>query len=345
MQNKPTNITTARREYLVFFTAITVVTVVQFFILLQTGWPFHIALTDAIISWHLYMIFSFVISIILKNYNAKHAWNISHFGIQMAFTVMYHFAYPFLIALFTTEKELQFVNGYNLLKAILVFMIFGAVVLYWWVAKKEELQDKANQQIIEQERLLMKAELDNIHQQIQPHFLFNSLNSIGALTEIDPKEANRMIYLLSDFLRGSLRNDVQTQVTLEEELEQAERYLAIEKIRFGHRLSIQINKDEACSAAKLPPLIIQPVLENAIKFGLYGNTDDVTISITATCEHQQLYITISNPYDPNWVQQKHGKGFGLSSIQRRLQLFYHQNQLIKTTSQNGQFITQLIIPQ
>ncbi len=345
MPNRYNLSTTARREYLAFFAAITVVSVVQFFVLLHNGWPFHIALTDTIISWHLYMIFSFVISIILKNYNAKYAWNISHFGIQMAFTAMYHFTYPFLIALFITKDEFNFVNHYNLLKAILVFMIFGAVVMYWWVAKKEALQDKANQQIIEQERLLMKAELDNIHQQIQPHFLFNSLNSIGALTEIDPKEANRMIHLLSDFLRGSLRKDVQTLISLDEEIEQAERYLAIEKIRFGQRLSVQIEKDETCAKAKLPPLIIQPVLENAIKFGLYGNTDQVTITISAKCEHQYLMLTISNPYDPNWVQQKHGKGFGLSSIQRRLQLFYHQSQLLKTSSEDGQFITQLKIPQ
>ena len=117
-------------------------------------------------------------------------------------------------------------------------------------------------------------------QQLQPHFLFNSLNSINALIGFKPDEARKMIHQLSDFLRGTLKkDDDQLQVTLNDELQHLNLYLEIEKVRFGHRLQTEISCDERSGSAKLPSMLLQPIVENAIKFGLYDTTGEVVVSL------------------------------------------------------------------
>lgn len=320
--------------------------VAQFAILLGHGFVWKMALLDAGLSFLLVVLTSQFIYLIQTHFNAKNAFNIPHFGMVLGSTIFYQ-------AIFNTF--IQFIIGklawdhlvfpYEGSRAIIVLLIHALIVGFWWIYKKEQTQAKILKQLVDQERALVKAELDNLHQQIQPHFLFNSLNSIGALTELNPSEANRMIHLLSDFLRGSLRKDIQTLVALNDEIDQAKRYLEIEKIRFGQRLNVSFEIDETCIEAKVPPLIIQPVLENAIKFGLYGSTEDVMIQLNFNCQQNCLRIEIINPYDAEWVHERHGKGFGLTSIQRRLSLVYNQHDLLKTTSKDNLFYTQITIPQ
>src|SRR5690606_35869240 len=117
--------------------------------------------------------------------------------------------------------------------------------------------------------LLRSAELAKLRQQLQPHFLFNSLNSISALAGSKPEEARKMVHQLSEFLRGTLHKDEQTLVPFSDELRHLQLYLDIEKVRFGNRLKTEIDTHETCLNLKLPSLILQPVVENAIKFGLY----------------------------------------------------------------------------
>src|SRR5258708_40173562 len=105
--------------------------------------------------------------------------------------------------------------------------------------------------------------------------LFNSINSISAITGSKPEQARKMIQQLSDFLRGNLKKEEQQWVPLSEELQYLELYLDIEKVRFGHRLSTEISCEEGCLGLKLPPMLLQPIVENAIKFGLYDTTDAV----------------------------------------------------------------------
>lgn len=320
--------------------------IAQFAILLGHGFHWKLAVLDAGLSFILVTLTSQVIFLIQTHFNARNAFNIPHFGMVLGSTVFYQ-------AIFNTF--FQFIVGkaqwsvavfpFEGSRAIIVLLIHALIVGFWWIYKKEQTQAKILKQLVDQERALVKAELDNLHQQIQPHFLFNSLNSIGALTELNPSEANRMIHLLSDFLRGSLRKDIQSLVPLQEEIDQAKRYLEIEKIRFGHRLNVNFEIDESCVNAKVPPLIIQPVLENAIKFGLYGSTEAVTIYLHFRCQQNQLQIEIANPFDPEWVHERHGKGFGLTSIQRRLSLVYNQHDLLKTSSKDAVFYTKITIPQ
>jgi len=227
----------------------------------------------------------------------------------------------------------------------IAFLILGcmATMCLLWFTQKEQKEMDARK--LEAEKLAKEAELFKLRQQLQPHFLFNSLNSISALVGSQPEQARKMIYQLSDFLRGTLKKEEQQLVHLEEELQYLELYLDIEKVRFGHRLSTIVDCEENCKLMKLPSLLLQPLVENAIKFGLYDTTDDITIHISAKEKNDYLEVIVENPFDPETSSPKKGTGFGLSSVQRRLYLLFARNDLLETKTENNLFITKVSIPQ
>ena len=212
-----------------------------------------------------------------------------------------------------------------------------------WFTQEEQAEMEARK--TEAERLSKEAELFKLRQQLQPHFLFNSLNSISALTGSQPEKARHMIQQLSDFLRGTLRRDEQQWSSLKEELEYLQLYLEIEKVRFGYRLQTNIECAEDAMQLKLPSLLLQPVVENAIKFGLYDTVGEVTISIFASKKNEQLEVRVENPFDPETALPLTGTGFGLASIQRRLFLLFARHDLLQTTKTSDHFITTITIPQ
>jgi two-component system LytT family sensor kinase len=227
-----------------------------------------------------------------------------------------------------------------------IFLQVGcmAILSVLWYSSEEEQQNM--QRKTDAERLSKEAELFKLRQQLAPHFLFNSLNSISALIGSRPEQARKMVQQLSDFLRGNLKKEEQQWVPLAEELQYLQLYLEIEKVRFGHRLSAEIDHDEHSMAMRLPPMLLQPIVENAIKFGLYDTTDDVTITIRARAEGNYAVISVQNPFDPETSRPKQGTGFGLSSIQRRLYLLFARSDLLTTSVENSnQFITIVKIPQ
>lgn len=225
------------------------------------------------------------------------------------------------------------------------FLIIGwmAMVSTLWYTHKD--QRESEQRKTDTEKLAREAELNQLRQHLQPHFLFNSLNSIVALISIRPEEARKMIHQLADFLRGTLKKDDQQQVTLAEELEHLSLYLDIEKVRFGHRLLTGVDSDALCSELLLPSMLLQPLVENAIKFGLYDTTGPVSILITARCVEQHLLISVKNPFDAKTAQPRHGTGFGLTGVKRRLYLLFSRNDLLETRTEGNHFITTVKIPQ
>jgi two-component system, LytTR family, sensor kinase len=227
----------------------------------------------------------------------------------------------------------------------IAFLITGWFAMISWVIYSYEEQRQNEKRKAEAEKLTRDAELFKLRKQLHPHFLFNSLNSISALTVSRPEEARHMVQQLADFLRGTLKNEEELQVTLEEELRLLQLYLDIEKVRFGHRLDTLIEKDEACLTAQIPQLLLQPIVENAIKFGLYDTTDKVLIKLTAMKEDHLLSVSVQNPFDPSTSTSKKGTGFGLSSISRRLYLLYGRNDLLETKAEGNTFITTVKIPQ
>lgn len=213
---------------------------------------------------------------------------------------------------------------------------------FWYGIEEQREQEKRRQKL---EDLAKEAELLSLRQKLQPHFLFNSLNSISALVVVKPEQARTMIHQLSDFLRSTLRQEENKKISLSEELKQLDLYLAIEKVRFGHRLNTIIEHDEDIEA-QVPAMILQPVVENAIKFGLYDTIGEVSIRIKVEKIKNQVLIEVSNPFDPTTRSANDkGTGFGLNSIQRRLYLLYARNDLLLTQEVNGLFITKILIPQ
>ena len=212
----------------------------------------------------------------------------------------------------------------------------------WHTLQEQREQEKRKS---DAEKLAKEAELYKLRQQLQPHFLFNSLNSISALVSIQPEKARTMIQQLSDFLRGTLKKEENQWITLNEELQHLQLYLEIEKVRFGHRLNAVINSTEECGQLRIPHMLLQPVVENAIKFGLYDTLEDITIYIDVTCKDQYLEISVQNPFDPETSQPKQGTGFGLSSVQRRLFLLFVRHDLVTTAAQDNIFTTTIKIPQ
>jgi two-component system, LytTR family, sensor kinase len=218
-----------------------------------------------------------------------------------------------------------------------------STISWLWFSVKEQHDLATRKEATE--KLARDAELSRLRQQLQPHFLFNSLNSISALAGSRPEEARKMIQQLSDFLRGTLKKDDQQLVTFSEEIEHLRLYLEIEKVRFGHRLKTEITYDESALSLKLPSLLLQPVVENAIKFGLYDTTGETVIELNGKNEDGFLSISVKNPFDPTTAQPKQGTGFGLSSIQRRLYLLFARQDLVSTQQLDNLFVTQIKIPQ
>jgi len=222
----------------------------------------------------------------------------------------------------------------------LVISCMALISVLWYTLQDRQETEKRR---TDADRLAREAELNNLRQQLQPHFLFNSLNSINALVGSQPQKARTMIHQLSEFLRGTLKKEQKEWISLEEELQHLELYLDIEKVRFGHRLSAVITNET--TNTRLPVMLLQPVVENAIKFGLYDTTDDIEISLLAKEENNYLTIQVKNPFDPETSSPKKGTGFGLSSVERRLYLLFARKDLLKTATEDHHFITTIKIPQ
>jgi len=227
----------------------------------------------------------------------------------------------------------------------LFFLFFALCILFyeWWFLKNEYRNQQNTQRLLALQEDLKNAEIKNIQQNIQPHFLFNSLNSISALTLSSPEEAQKMVVKLSEFLRHSVVKNQKMFVPLREELDQIERYLAIEQIRFSHRLYFHLEHDKVNDEIQVPAMILQPLIENAIKFGLYGQIGEANITLKCTVDLNYLKFELKNPVDSDKTEKK-GTGFGLTSLRKKLYWLYAENQLLTTSRKVNEFTTILKIP-
>ncbi|WP_245580811.1 sensor histidine kinase [Daejeonella oryzae] len=319
----------------------------QFLILIWFGFSMRVAAFDSIISILLLFTASLLVTNTLKYYLPQRNKYVYILIWCILISAVWLFISHYLLNYLLTEDPSYRVFMYKSLPVrfsvgllIICLMALIRVFLYTQMDQKEMEQRKA-----ESEKLARDAELYNLRQQLQPHFLFNSLNSITALIGSRPDEARKMIHQLSDFLRGTLKKEDQQPVSLAEELEHLQLYLEIEMVRFGHRLTTEIIADEACSKMLIPPMLLQPIVENAIKFGLYDTTGIVSIKIIASCVQNQLHVSVQNPFDPETSRPNHGTGFGLSGVKRRLHLLFGYTDLLETNSDSHIFTTTVKIPQ
>jgi len=194
-----------------------------------------------------------------------------------------------------------------------------AVALHYLLAGLEHAR-RIERREIEVKMLAREAELKALKAQLDPHFLFNSLNAISSLCGSNPATARTLTTLLAEYLRKSLRTGHAETITLSEELELVSSYLAIERIRFGPRLELAQDIDENVRGVLVPPLLLQPLVENAVKHGVGQLVEGGVVHITATRESGQLLITIDNPCDPDRPMQE-GEGIGLANARRRVEMF------------------------
>jgi signal transduction histidine kinase len=311
------------------------------------GFKFEIALIDAAVSTLHLLLASLLLINTLRFYLPQRERFIHLFAwcIFLTALIIILTKWELTSLLIHDPNFTEFFRKSIVIRISLYFLFIGCIALMsviWYNRIDQDEKDRRKQDL---EKMAKDAELFKLRQQLQPHFLFNSLNSINALIGLRPDEARKMVQQLSDFLRGTLKKEEQQWVSLREELQYLQLYLDIEKVRFGNRLSTLITIDESVEDLKLPALLLQPVVENAIKFGLYDTTGDTVISITVKREEEKLIVEVKNPFDPETAMPQQGTGFGLKSVQRRLYLLFARNDLLKTTSKENIFITTVIIPQ
>lgn len=191
--------------------------------------------------------------------------------------------------------------------------------------------------------LVTQTQLNELKSQINPHFLFNSLNSVSYLTMSEPAKAQEMVIKLSSFLRYSLKHKQNQLVTIDQEIDHIKLYLEIEKVRFGDKLLTDFQIED-CKNCLIPNMILQPIYENAIKYGVYETTSQVEIKTTAYKARDEMIFTVSNNYDPDAISKK-GEGIGLLNIRRRLGLVYGDTTLLTVKNENQIFTVTLVIPQ
>ncbi len=253
-------------------------------------------------------------------------------------------AYFSLYYMYSDENVyIQFLNDsipWRAVTGIFYYLLF--IMFYYMILYYEDLQDKLKIEG-ELQTLVKEAELSALKSQINPHFLFNSLNSISSLTISNPDKAQEMVIKLSDFLRYSLTHDKDEKTSLKQEFENIKRYLDIEKVRFGHRLNFTWKVPDNCINFEIPNMILQPLIENSIKHGVYHSTEEVLIELTCVKENGYVTIEIANDYDPE-ATKKVGHGIGLSNIRKRLQLIYQRQDLLETIADKLVFRAILKLP-
>jgi two-component system, LytTR family, sensor kinase len=258
---------------------------------------------------------------------------------------IWHFGGFFLLAyLFRFNIEyLDFLNLSLPWRFVYLLMIYAILVMvYYLINYYNRFHEKVIQEA-ELKQVVQQSELNVLKSQINPHFLFNSLNSIHSLIMYDPEKAGEMLMELSDFLRYTVRKNTDELVSLKDEMENIEKYLDIEKIRFGSRLIVKHDFDQACFSRKIPNMILQPVYENAIKHGVNESVEAVTITTKCSINGDLLEISVSNNFTPGNISKK-GKGVGLENIRKRLTLHYKMSNLLRIVKQPGNFTVHISIP-
>lgn len=269
---------------------------------------------------------------------------VNHVSAAAIIVLIWIFSGLFLVNIFTTEATYNFISAHifwYIFIGVTYYAIF--ILIYYLIIYNRNLKEKKKNEdkLI---AMVKEAELNLLKSQINPHFLFNSLNSISSLTITNPGKAHEMIIKLSDFLRYSISRHSTSKASLKVELENIQRYLDIEKTRFGKRLEYEHSFPEETLEKTLPVMILQPLFENAIKHGVYESTEPVIVRTSAFIENEMLIINISNNFDPDAPTRK-GAGIGLKNIRERLRLIYLQEGLLKTTRTANTFEVRLMIPQ
>lgn len=231
---------------------------------------------------------------------------------------------------------------YSLLFGLGVLLYLGTVAVQYLILEID-VSREAEDAALRYRVLAREAELRALKAQVDPHFLFNSLNAIASLCGSRPLDAREMAQRLADFFRLVLRLGSLERITLAEEIDLVTRYLAIEKVRFGDRLNVKIAVDEDAGRCFVPPLLLQPLVENAVRHGIASMVEGGTIDIEATLRDGLLRILVDNPADPDRVDSA-GERVGLQNARGRLNTASEGLALLQTVETGGRFRVYMELP-
>jgi len=269
----------------------------------------------------------------------------NHFMAAVFSSVIWAYAGYFILSNWFADNQsyIQFLDNSLVLRITFGVILYLVLIsFYYMIFYYKSFKEKAGHEL-KMETLLKEAELRSLKYQINPHFIFNSLNSISSLTMSDPKIAQQMTINLSGFLRSTLSHNDRQMNKLKDEIANIQLYLEIEKIRFGENLDFNIEINPQCENTEVPSMILQPLIENAIKHGVYESIDKIIISLVSKIEAKYLKIQVVNNYDPDTASRK-GKGIGLENIKERLRLIYNQDNLLTIEKSENIFTANIYIP-
>ena len=228
----------------------------------------------------------------------------------------------------------RFVTG---LLFYFLFISFYYIIIYYRTLQEKTLKEA------ELKNSITEAELKTLKFQINPHFIFNSLNSMSALTAIDPERARSMILKLADFLRYTLANNEKEKTQLGEELKNIRLYLDIEKIRFEDKFEFVEEVEDGCLNMLIPNMILQPLFENVIKHAVYESLSKVTLRLKCGLKDSFFFISIENNFESEYSKST-GTGIGIQNVKRRLELIYGQPDLLLIEKEDTLFRVTIFIP-
>jgi two-component system, LytTR family, sensor histidine kinase AlgZ len=230
------------------------------------------------------------------------------------------------------------------------FALYLLAVALYYVVLAVEAARQAEAREAEARVLAGKAELRALKAQINPHFLYNSLNSISALTSIDPAKAREMCVQLAAFLRSTLGMGEKAAIPFSEELALTRGYLSIERVRFGARLEVEEDVEPECGEFPVPPLLLQPLVENAIVHGIANLVDPGFVRVRAhwvAASHGRphgMYIVVENSFDPETGPSRQSGGFGLASVRKRIQAHYGAAAAVQASPAGGTYRVEIRLP-
>jgi sensor histidine kinase YesM len=255
-------------------------------------------------------------------------------------------AVTYMLVFFVVVKDDSFERFFvNTLiwRVFIGMLLYTAIIFFNYLLVLYNSYIEKSAREAELNALIREAELKNLKFQINPHFIFNSLNSISSLTMINPEKAREMIVKLSEFIRYSVSQGDKKNSILRDELNNVRRYLDIEKIRFGEKFEVTENITDECLKIPMPNMLLQPLFENAIKHGVFESIDKVNIKFDCEKKEGFLHIAVENNYDPDSVPAK-GSGIGLNNIKNRLKLIYKRDDLIVIKKEKEKFLVDIYIP-
>jgi sensor histidine kinase YesM len=295
--------------------------------------------------WFLWAALSPLVFWLTKRFPLEHGRRLNNFLIHIAgclsLTVIHRVAYLFVgwilhVAVYRRLASLSSVlSVFVLFNLPTGFMSYGTLLLVGYVIdyyrrhQDEELKiSRLETELAQAQLQVTQAQLQSLKMQLQPHFLFNTLNSISTLLDEDVEAADQMIARLGDFLRLTLANSGAQEVTLQEELEFLRCYLAIEQVRFRDRLTVDMKIDPETLEALVPNLILQPIVENAIRHGVIACVGKGRVEIESSRKNGSLCLMVSD--NGPGLQGNTGKrGLGFTLTKERLERRYEHNQQLE----------------